>query len=442
MPAAVRRIPLAEKMDFWWHIARRYYGQLLFYWGTALRRTWSMDYGRQVSDSRFGELLWDTSMSRLLVATLDPIDEARFAADVRPGARYAKLDCSLFAELPALPGTFVAPTVSLFDCSEGQPPRVLAIAVGELVLRPGDGDAWERAKQFALMGAGIHMVTCHHIPLHFPQDTVNAVSKALLPRGHIVRELVEPHFRFSLSLNNAALHSPMSVLQNEPYFTYSPFPLAAAHVFRMTRAGYGGVAGNSGYPAWRFHDGPDPVLGDYGVFLKAYYDAMLPLGRAVAARIPANDAAFDAWATAIGGFLPGFPSADALRDRELAGRVLTRIIWSASVGHAADHHDYGKIPIDEIPFRLRVPPPQRRDEAAPPLPRVRRRADAFRHEMARAMFFQEVTIVPLPSVRYAFAAPELQGEARAMIARLHETDRTLPVRRFVPLDKIPASVQF
>jgi len=257
-----------------------------------------------------------------------------------------------------------------------------------------------------------------------------------------VRELVEPHFRFSLSLNDAALHSPMSVLTNEPYFTYSPFPIAKASVYRMTRAGYGGVAGNSGYPSWRFRDGPDPVLGDYGVFLRAYYDAMLPLGQAVAAQLAPDDPQFDAWADAIAGFLPGFPSAAQLRDRALAGRVLTRIIWSASVGHAADHHDYGKIPIDEIPFRLRVPPPAARAERSPEAASRARRVDAFRHEMARAMFFQEVTIVPLPSVRYAFTDASLQAEARAFIARLHDTDRTLPVRRFVPLDKIPASVQF
>jgi len=445
MPAAVCRIPLRERLDFHWHIGRRYYGQLFFYWMAARRKVKRLGYPHLPTDDRFVELLWDTALSRLLTPRLDPVDEERFAGLLPAGREGIKLDCSAFRGMPTLTGCHLPPLVVLLGREPGGRPRALAIDLDGVVLRPGDGDAWEVAKLYAMMGASIHMVTCHHMPLHFPLDTINAITKSALPLDHPIRQLLEPHFRFSLTLNNSALHSPMSVLSNEPLLIYTPFPMATEETYRMTRTGYVGIPGNSGYPTWHWRDGPDPVLGDYGTFLRLYYEAILPLGMSVAEVVDSGagpDPDLCAWGDAISAWLPGFPSGVELTSTERLGRVLTRIVWACSVGHAADHYDYGLLPIEEVPFRLRVAPPRSRDWSLPtgiPLATPR---DAFRHEMARAMFFQEVTIAPLVEVQYSFRDPRLARAGAALLDRLQEVDRTLPVRRFVPLERIPVSVQF
>jgi hypothetical protein len=286
------------------------------------------------------------------------------------------------------------------------------------------------------------MVNCHHTPLHFPLDTINAVSKSVLPPGHALAQTLAPHFRFSLPLNEAALYSKSSILQNNAALLYSPFATDKESVYRLTCMGYGGIPGNSAYPRWRYSPTPEPIMGDYGVFLQRYYDATLDFTRHIAAAIQPGDAAVSEWADAIASFLPGFPDSSEIADRELLARVIAKTIWSASVAHAADHHDFGNIPIGKIPLRLRVPPPSRAESASGPRKSPGRWSDAVRHEMARVLFFREDTVTRLIDVRYGFTPPSLQSAGRDFVKRLHEVDATLPVRRFIPLEKIPASIQF
>ena len=61
--------------------------------------------------------------------------------------------------------------------------------------------------------------------------------------------------------------------------------------------GYGGIPGNSAYPAWRYSPAPEPIVGDYGIFLDHYYDAIVEFTRVVAATVPAGDEHVAQWAT-------------------------------------------------------------------------------------------------------------------------------------------------
>ena len=110
------------------------------------------------------------------------------------------------------------------------------------------------------------------------------------------------------------------------------------------------------------------------------------------------------------------------------------------MAHAADHYDYGCIPISQIPLRLRVPPPTKAGNVSK-LP-WGRWTDAMRHEMARVLFFKEDTVVRLIDTKYTFASSELNAAGEKFVRRLHEVDATMPVRCFIPLEKIPASIQF
>lgn len=444
MPPGVLHIPWRERLDFAWHVSLRYARQIATHWPVAIVRALRHPYPEAVTDDGVASILYDTSMAKLLCPTLDPPDEVRFAEVMRrsPGARWAKTDFSAYEGLQCCEGMYAAATVSLFQFGDDGRPHLRAIAIGGRTLTPADGEAWELAKLFVLQGAGHHMVNCHHIPLHFPLDTVNAVTKSVLPPAHPVAALFAPHFRFSLSLDEAALYSQFSVLRNRELFIYSPFALEESSVYRLTRIGYAGLPGNSAYPTWRFSPKPEPVLGDFGTFLNRYYDAMLAFTREVVAELPADDAALAQWADTIAGFLPGFPDSTAIRRDDMLPRVLAKIMWSATVAHGADHYDYGRIPIGKIPMRLRVPPPGVGD--APNAKHVKRGrwSDAMRHEMARVLFFKEETLTRLIDVRHDFASPSLTAASRRFVASLHAVDAALTVRRFIPLDQIPASIQY
>lgn len=446
MPPAVLKIPARERLDFAWHVTTRYVGMIATLWPAALAYAARSVYPRRSSDEEFARLVWDSAIAKILCPTLDAVDADRFAAvmaELRLGdADVAKLDTSALDDLERLPGLHTAGTVTLFRRPlDGAPARALAIAINGLVVRPGDA-AWELAKLFALQGASQHMVGCHHIPMHFPLDAVNAFTKSILPPDHLVARLLAPHFRFSLSLTDAALHSRMSILANPPLMPYSVFPQPSDEVYRLARMGYAGRPGNSGYPSYRFSPDSDPVMGDYGTFHRRWYEAMLAIARPVAAAVEPGDPFVRAWAEAAVQWLPGFPRGHELSNPDLRARTLAKIIWTATVGHAADHYAYADIPIEQVPLRLRVPPPASRDEPFPPQARLARRADCARHYMAWRMFFREETVTRLRDVRYDFGEPALERANDHFLEQLAATEATMPVRRFMPLDRIPASVQF
>ena len=444
MPPGVLKLPWRDLVDFNWHVTLRYLRQMATYWPVAMAKALRDPYPVAVSDEEFCTLMYNTSMAKLLFPTLDDVDRRRFAAQLGSGdtSHFIKADFSAYAQMTLLAGMYAAPTVSLFERGADGWPVIRAIAVRDLVLTPADGDAWALAKLFVLQGAGHHMVNCNHIPLHFPLDTINAVSKSILPVHHPMRSFLEPHLRFSLALNESALYGAMSVLRTPEWGLYSPFATDRASVYKMVRMGYAGIPGNSAYPAWRFSPDPDPIIGDYGVFLRRYYDAMLAFSRDVAAEVAVGDEPLREWADSIAGFLPGFPDGQAIGEPRLLGRVLARIVWSASVAHAADHYDYGCIPIGKIPLRLRVPPPTSANGDLGPKQAAGRWSDAMRQEMARVLFFKEDTVTRLMDVKYKFGSATLQAAGIAFIRGLRDVDAAMPVRRFIPLASIPASIQF
>lgn len=442
MPPGVLRIPIREHIDFFLHVSLRYARQIATHWPVSLVRALRDPYPAATTDDELCSLFYDTSMAKLMCTTLDPVDIERFAPIIgeRDPAAFIKVDFSAYADLPTEPGMYTAATVSLFHRGGDGRPRIEAIWINGLVLTPPNGDAWTLAKMFVQQGAGQHMANCNHIPLHFPLDTINAVSKSVLPANHVVARLLAPHLRFSLCLNDAALYSNLSVLRNHDILIYSTFATTQAGIYRLTRIGYAGLPGNSGYRAWRFSPDPEPVVGEFGIFLDHYYQAILAFTTVVAAEVPAGDAAIEEWADTIATHLPGFPAAPAVRMGDTLARVLAKIIWSTSVAHGADHHDYGCIPINKIALRLRVPPPASPDHPMPA--KLARWTDAMRHDMACTLFFREDTVTPLQDVRYRFDSPGLRSAGDAFIRSLHDVDAAMPVKRFIPLARIPASIQF
>ena len=84
------------------------------------------------------------------------------------------------------------------------------------------GTAWWLAKYFVLQGA-IHRINLvDHIKVHFPGDTINAVTKSVLPRWHLINQLLVPHFRLTLPVNNTVLEGQRSIINRDTWYPWSP----------------------------------------------------------------------------------------------------------------------------------------------------------------------------------------------------------------------------
>jgi hypothetical protein len=441
MPPAVFGIPHSEYLEFCSKIVSRYVQSLTLGVPEALRVA-TQHALAPMDDRELARIVWETPFSRLLVGTLDPVDVTRFGDAVAQAERLGrphKLDFSHLARQTPLPGVMVAPSVGLF-AARPDGLSIVSIAVGERVFRPSDGESWARARYFLLQGCSLALVAGIHSTLHFPMDSVIAVTREALPEGHPIARVVEAHAYLELPLDYGVRWNRHSVAENNQAEIYSPFPTPGDGNFRGFADYHVGIEGNSAYPAYRFPLAPPDFPGPYCEFLRAYYDVLLAFCRRVVAGVDSEDPVLRPWAAALHEFVAGFPSPESIADRETLARVLTGFVHSVSVWHSAEHHVYGQLPVRLVPQRLRVPPPTGNDAAIPTDQWVRP-TDGFRQEMARRMFYEAHTVRSILEVDYGFEEPALKAAARDLAEALRECDRHVP-RRFIPLENIACSIQF
>jgi hypothetical protein len=450
LPATVLEVPPDQLKDYADHILARYERLMLGYPAVALLRT-ALEPGIEpMSDAELGATLSGGLLSRQFNPTLDPIDQRAFApflAGLPPGAATFKLDCSVIERLVGDEGVYFAPTVTLLH-QTGDVFAPIAIRVGDLVLSPADAHAWALAKWFVVQGAALQSMICHHPRTHFPMDAIAAVSQSLLPRRHLLFRLLWPHMRFQLPVNSRVLHSPSSVARNDRRHLYAcfvgPFLTDSGKGFAdaMT-AGYEGLPGNSSYPAYRYSLEPAPVPTSYGRFLRAYYDVIRAYVDESAPGLSPADPVVARWADQIARWVPGFPDAEAVRDRATLVSAIAFFIYDVSVLHAADHHSTSRHALTRYPLRLRIPPPASRD--VPPFRHADlvRFGDMFGHRMARKMFFgPPVSFTLLKDTDSGSDEPLLANSQRRFRRRLRETAEEWDRSGHIPLDLISCSIQF
>lgn len=445
MPPTALLLPDREIADFRAKVVKRYLRQVRRGWPGALVYALRHVGLEPVADGELSRLLTATLYSRFLNPHLDPGDETTFAAVLglhRDANEIFKIDFSAMALLEPLPGIHFAPTVTLLRRDRDGRLIVLATAFEGVVLRPGDGDAWELAKYFVLQGAAIHVIECIHPRIHFPMNAVNALAKSLLPKSHLLLQLLLPHLELQLPLDCAALYRPEAVARNDQRHIHTPFPDKNEAVYPLTAAGYRGLPGNSSYPAYRFQAGPDAIHSDYGVFLARYYRTILDFVDAVVAKIPAPDPHVARWADACRRYVPGFPDAGRIFRPGVLARTVAALIANYSVNHTTDHFNYSGESLNKVPLRLRVPAPRSTEIAPLDRRRLVWRRDVFRHKLAHEMFFKPTVLTHLKDVDYRFRDPGLRQRNGEFRDALTATDRTMPVERFAPLDQIAASIQF
>lgn len=423
--APVLDVPVADRLDHVRFIVSRYLRQLATEVPGAAARALGGPRLKAVDDDELSRILTETSLGQFLLPLADGDAGGAFAEIVASSAgSYGTMDFTFVAPPETrLPGMYVAP-VEVLARHDGARWKVVAIRVDRRVVRPTERNAWELARWYALQAAQTRLVCSAHPRLHFPSDVINAVTRAVVPAGHALRELIEPHTRFTLGLHEAVIYNRRSVIHNSQREIYTPFPYTTEGMHLLVIAGKQGVAGNAAWPEWRYGD---LFVGDhvpYGRYRAAWLDAMTRFAAEALAEVAPGDAVVRAWADHIASWLPGFPDGRAIEHEGALARAVALYLCTVSVFHTGDHHSYANIGVDKLPWRLRVEMP-----AEGPVARVDPDAlvtaeDVLRWRLAHAMFFKPSVITSLRDVKYRFRS----AGGRRAVARWRDAMTALDER--------------
>ncbi|MFT3768340.1 MAG: hypothetical protein QM820_23060 [Minicystis sp.] len=410
---AVLNIPDADRLEHFKYNVARYLGQLVQLTPAAAARALRGPRLSPLTDDAFVRMFTETSFGQFLRHDVEDHDRAVFAAVMGSDAAtdcWATLDFSFCPTEHLLPGLHAAPTVTLLERLAPDRYRAAAIRVGDAVFTPGAGSAWALARYFVLQGAQCRLVSSTHPRLHFGVDPINAVTRTVLPEGHVVRRLLAPHMRFTLGLHEAVIHHRRSPIHNSQREVYTPFPFRTEGMHAQVAVGRHGWPGRRAYPAYRFDDGLFGLHVPYGRFRRDWLDLVQRYVEEVIAGASADDDALRAWADHIAAWVPGFPGGAEIHDDGVLARALARYICTVTVFHTADHHSYANLPLETIPFRLRVAPP---DRAPPPatldLDALVLPEDFYRHALSHGMFYAPVILEALRHVRPSFVETSRQA---------------------------------
>lgn len=442
MPPAVFHVPDDEYQAYMDHIVHRYMTSMTPSVWRALKVAMHDD-SAPLTDRRLERLLWETPFSRLLVDTLDPVDHRRFGSRVDRAASLGtplKLDTSHLTGQSGFEGIHVSPAVALMAQQEDGV-KLVAIAVGEHVFEPGDGEPWERARLFLTQGCSLALVAGVHATLHFPADSVVGVAREVFPADHPIARLIEGHAYLQLPLNYGVRWNRKSYAVNNPSEVYTALPVPGDAVFEGFSDYYTGIEGNSAYPGYRYPMEAPAFPGPYCAALRAYYDVVLDFCREVVDRVSPDDVAVLRWADALGGLLPGFPDAEAIRDPEVLARALAGFVHGVSIWHSLEHHIYSQIPIRQTPHRLRVAPPVGGEASTSDWERWTT-TDLFRQELGRQLFYEAHTLRGMLDADYGFTDPRLQDAVGRFHQALRACESGLPPRYRGLDDVVACSIQF
>lgn len=445
---AVVHIPKDEQRTWFWNIGFRYIRNVLFYWPKALLKAWKNPSWELIDDEVFCDQIYTTPLAKFLNSKLDDSVQEVFKAQLEakdPDSTYFVADFSCMQNVIPFKGLHVAATLVLMS-KPNQESRLnlhaIYIKETQLLLLPTDGDAWYLAKNYAMMGATYRILLSTHPILHFPFDTVNAITKTSLPIDNTVFKLLHPHFQFTLTLNDSVLESKSSPVYNDQKYPFTGFTGPQEGLLTLLESGYAGIEGNSSYPKFEWDVYPTKVNSDYQVYLLEYYKVFKRFTDGVVKNIPESEMKdIQNWATYISQWLPGFPNGEKIMEGDLLSGCLAKIMWDLSVAHATDHHSYGTIPINRLPIRMRVPPPSRKEDTFDPKDQANWK-DVFKYALEWKMFFNDYTVTRLVDVDYKFDSVELQKLQANFLQDLGIVDANMPVKRYMDLKNISVSIQF
>ncbi|WP_198671117.1 hypothetical protein [Oceanibium sediminis] len=370
-----------------------------------------------------------------LAGALPDLPEAKMSLS-DANAQLFKYDFTAMDLVKPIDGTFVAPTVVYFKKAAGGDAMVASIRINGVHFKPANpvDRAWALAMIYALQGAAYHVLFVVHPALHFPMDSVNAITKTSVPMGHPLFQLFHPHSAYSLPLDNAVLESAESVVNNNAQGTrFDPLTADAYNLKLLFGAGYTGLKGErytNGYPQYSYMEPQLDFDSGYSTWLSAYFkDAFLPFCTEVAKYIiedPRKENLMpyvEQWAKYCHTHVLGFIHPDEVKDADRLGYAMAVYTWNASVSHGGDHWSFAQQvqPVEKC-LRIRVAPPTAEDVGKPVdfAGKLFTGNDMQRAALCQYMFFQTWAIKPnLAETMYAFTNKRLQDAYDAFQVALH-----------------------
>ncbi len=439
----VLHLPFSENFYWWLKTGSRYVRDMLFYWPVALGKAISWGGVSPVSDDEFSDYFYNSCYSKFFTFELTDKVKDLFKEYMDPKKRYCVCDFVGMKVLKPINGVHCDPSITLFEVIEGGV-KPIAINLKDYVVDQTDGDHWLLAKYIALQAAGNHVIVATHPRLHFPMDAINAITKTAVPKSHILFQLLYPHFELTLKLDYQVLNNPISLLKNEWWMNYAPFPATGDSMRDLVVLGFHGIKENPAYPKYFFPlEGPQKVESSYGTFHDGYYQVYLKFVKSVLAEIPVGDRFVTRWANYIHQEMKSFPNGEDIWKGDNFAHAVASYIWDVSLGHAADHKTYAEIPINKNPLRIRVETPHFKNPGFKlNLKKVANVIDQMKLVMANRMFFMPTNVSTLIKIDYNFPLPALQKSAEQFKKDMYEHESNLKVRNFMPVDEITASIQY
>jgi len=388
---------------------------------------------------------------------------SRFLRQEAPRSAYWISDFTAMELIDPMPGMYCAPVVcrfrkenNLFSCDNITFPKT--DTSNELVVTPKD-KAWNLAKVYACQGAAYHALFVVHPALHFPMDSVNAITKTAVPQIHPLFQALFPHTTYTLTLDNKVLEGKDSVVNNNPPDTpFDPLTGKGYNLKQLFGVGYAGFKDLAAYPPY---DYMKPWMnGDtlYGKCLQDYYKPFFVFAKQISSVIPKTDPYVKRWADYCSANVRGFPDGSAIFEEDNLAKAMAIYMWDVSVAHGADHYSFAyDIPLKDKFLRIRRPPPADINDGADvqKVGDVANLDDMTRAELANAIFFKVVTLPPnLIDTTYLFKETTLQEAVTTFHANLTTIDASVRaiMPNFMPLEPdsnplsfawtIPASIQF
>ncbi|MEX1033736.1 MAG: hypothetical protein WDZ30_10285 [Cellvibrionaceae bacterium] len=344
------------------------------------------------------------------------------------------------------PDTYAAATIVLFKVDKPDDPipryRALAIHIYQVdeqykkitstadTLTPEDEqqNRWELAKYFALQGAVHRVNMTEHGKLHFPFDSINAITKSILPTQHLLFRLLIPHFRLSLAVDNSVLEGKYSLLSRTNWVIYSPFTAEGKYTRRLIPDAYVGRPGKpNAFPEYWFSPKPSYPKSSFGIYLQKNYAIFHKfITSVIEDTLPAQYDCDDnsgarrnwefiaLWAESIAEWVPGFPKREQLLpwekgvkvvnpNRQLLIDTVTLCLWTLTVAHAADHAGFAQAGPTRNVFRIHLKPPLKNTTVENDFHKsLVKRWDLFQSYLTHQLFYKPHNVENLVAVIYDF----------------------------------------
>ncbi len=449
----VLHIPPIEALMFNATIGKRYLTARVAFPPYAAMYAVSVEKWAGPDDKRFNEMMFSSVYTRFLKPLVEN-EKKQLMERYKQFSCYEKLwkyDFTAMDKIQPIDDTYCAATILYIGENSDGSRECICIKVNEVYILPQD-PAWMIGKIYVSQGAAYHVLFVVHPALHFPMDSVNAITKSSVAIAHPLFQAIHPHTAYSLALNNAVLESAESVVNNNAQGTrFDPLTGNAYNLKLLFGAGYTGLSDDkytNAYPAFDYMKPSmyysDPAMAEYsfdsgyGRWLADYYDnAFLPFATKIAEHILKNQNLTDyrtRWAHYNHTHVLGFPSEKDIHDKDVLATALAVFMWDTSVSHGGDHYSFAyDVEVVEKCLRIRIPPPKNANESPVIEGNLFTGDDMARAAICQNMFFEPSVIKPsLAETQYAFTSAELQFAAQQFHLDLAKVDKNAP-NEYMPL---------